>query len=464
MDSDLKVVLVGAASPQWGYKITRDIVVTLSNDSGCAKRRPVLVLEDPDATNLAPVRQLAERIAQRCDDRVRIEATTDQRAALRGAHFVVTTLAVGSLESMRHDLEIPYEYGIFQPVGDTTSIGGAIRAARNIPALLSIARDMEAVSAPGAWLLNLCNPMSTLTRAITRETSVPTVGLCHELYGGLGSLAGWLGFDYREWRRVTRFQVLGINHCGWMTSLQVDGRDGFAALREFLAKKQIALESRRLYDSATPELRHANLKLLLFLRHGVFPYSGDRHNAEFFREFVNRETQLGADYGVLLTTAQSRLVDWRGQARKDMNDLVSGSKELDLAVSQEAVARIIKSIATDDPFFDVSNLPYLGDELPGVPRGAVLERMCRYDGRGAHPEPVPALPAAVGAHLALHATNIEDVVGASVDGDRDRMIAALRRDPLLGNMDSAKIPELWDRLAVIHARHVHSGLLPRAGV
>jgi alpha-galactosidase len=459
MESDLKVVLIGAASPQWGFTLLRDLIVVLSDEGELARRRPVLVLEDIDAVNLEKAHRLAQLVAERTGGAVRVESTTDQRGAIAHAHFVVTSLAVGSLEAMQADLEIPYEYGIYQPVGDTVSIGGAIRSARNIPTFLGIAKDIQSCAAPDAWLLNLSNPLSTLTRGVTRETDVRAIGLCHELYGGLATLSGWLGFEYRRWRELLEVEVLGINHCAWLQKLTIDGEDAFPRLRAFLDEKGIDSDSRRLYDSETPELRHENLKLILFLRHGVLPYSGDRHNAEFFREFVNLDTNRGADYGVMLTTIQSRLVDWRGFARQVINQRLSGEAELDLRVSQEACARIIRAIVLDEPFYDVSNLPLRGGELPGVPDGAVIERMCTYDGSGPHPVDVNPLPDPLQEHLALHAQIVEDVVEASISGDRGLMIDALERDPLLENMDRDRIPELWDRLAAANREWIHPGLL-----
>lgn len=459
---DLKAVLIGAASPQWGFTLMRDIIVVLSEDADLAARRPVLVLEDIDEVNLEKAHRLAEMVAAGTGDKVRIQSTSDQREAIAGADFVVTSLAVGSLEAMQADLEIPYQYGIHQPVGDTVSIGGAIRSARNIPAFLSIARDIESHAAPGAWLLNLSNPLSALTRAVTRETRVNAVGLCHELYGGLATLSSWLGFDYGRWRELLEIGVLGLNHCSWIQRLRIEGEDALPRLRSFLEERGIEEESRRLYDSETPELRHENVKMILFLRHGVWPYSGDRHNAEFFAEFVNRDTNLGADYGVMLTTIQSRLVDWRGFARQAVNQRLAGKAEIDLGVSEEAASRVIQAMALDRPFCDVANLPYLpdrGERLPGVPEGAVIESMCSYHGGGADPVALEPLPDRLQQHLALHAGIIEDVVEASISGDRQRMIRALERDPLLENMERGRIPELWDRLAAANRDWIHPGLL-----
>ena len=99
-----------------------------------------------------------------------------RRRRLRGRH----ASRPAAFESMRHDLEIPERHGIKQSVGDTVGPGGIMRALRNIPVLVGIARDMEEVC-PDAWMLNITNPMTTLCRAVTRETDVKTVGLCHEI-------------------------------------------------------------------------------------------------------------------------------------------------------------------------------------------------------------------------------------------------------------------------------------------
>ncbi len=457
MKEQLKVVLMGAASPQWGHKISRDLIVSLSDDEIQSLYDPVLVMEDVDQTNLGPQTALAEVTAEKLGSKVRIESSTDQRKSLEGARFVIISFAVGSLEAMQFDVEIPREYGIYMPVGDTFSIGGAIRAARNIPSILSIARDVEEVGHEKAWILNLANPMSILTRAITRETKVNTIGCCHELYGGLRFLADQLGFDKNEWRARTKLSVCGINHCSWMKEFRLDGKDGLQMLRDKLARRGYTSERIRLYNSDIPDLSRANIKMNLFLRYGVFPYSGDRHNAEFFAEFVNENTDLGADYGVLLTSIQERKVAWRGKERAKLVSLLSGKDEIDLKMSNEAAGRIIPALLLNRTLYDVGNLPYHGDELPGVPRGAVLERMVTYSENKAVPDTVTPLPQPVQEHLVLISGIIENYVEAAISGNRKLLLEALGRDPLLKNMDSEKIPEMTDRLLEASRDYVHPG-------
>src|SRR3974390_1592532 len=101
--------------------------------------------------------------------RVTVTTSTDQRRALAGADFVIVTISTGGFDSMGVDLEVPARYGINQSVGDTVGPGGINRSLRNVPVLVGIATDMVDVC-PDAWMLNITNPMTCLTRAVCRET------------------------------------------------------------------------------------------------------------------------------------------------------------------------------------------------------------------------------------------------------------------------------------------------------
>ena len=113
---------------------------------------------------------------------------------------------------MRHDLEIPERYGLRQSVGDTVGPGGIVRALRNIPVLVGIARDMEDVC-PDAWMLNLTNPMTTLCRAVTRETGIRTIGLCHEITIAQFMLSLCSTSSFLD----LQLTVAGVNHLPFIT-------------------------------------------------------------------------------------------------------------------------------------------------------------------------------------------------------------------------------------------------------
>ncbi len=98
---------------------------------------------------------------------LKLEKTQRLEEALRGADFVVLSISTGGLDATALDLEIPARYGVVQTVGDTVGPGGLFRGLRNIPVVVGIARAMEEYC-PHAVLLNLTNPLTVLTRAVTQ--------------------------------------------------------------------------------------------------------------------------------------------------------------------------------------------------------------------------------------------------------------------------------------------------------
>ena len=172
----------------------------------------------------------------------KLSAEVDHARALRRADAVVLTITTGAYESMESDLRIPYKYGIYQPVGDTVGPGGICRSLRNIPVVVDIARIMERVC-PNAWLVNLTNPMSTLVRAVWRETNIRCVGLCHELYETLHVVEKLL--DAKDWRKEFVFSAVGVNHLPWITELEYNGKDAFPEIRRRIAKGS--------WDNQSPE-------------------------------------------------------------------------------------------------------------------------------------------------------------------------------------------------------------------
>jgi alpha-galactosidase len=219
-----RIVVIGGGSFQWVPKLFCDLVNTPS------LAEAEIVLEDIAAEPLADMAEFAQQIVARAGVGMAVRATTDQRAALEGADYVVVCISTGGFASMQHDLAVPERHGIRQSVGDTVGPGGISRALRNIPVLVEIARDMEAVC-PDAWLLNITNPMTALCRAVTRETSIKTVGLCHEVTMAQFTLSQLLDADVRDFDLT----VTGVNHLPVVTEMRIGRDDGFARLRELLA-------------------------------------------------------------------------------------------------------------------------------------------------------------------------------------------------------------------------------------
>ncbi len=209
-----KIAVIGGGSYQWGPKIIQDVALNEELRGG------TLVLHDINDEALEVMYQWGTRALDVARADLELEKTQRLEEALRGADFVVLSISTGGLDATALDLEIPARYGVVQTVGDTVGPGGLFRGLQNIPVVVEIARAMEEYCADTV-LLNLTNPLTVLTRAISKATSIVSVGLCHELFSTLGMLSTM--FEVPE--ESINVRVAGVNHFIWVTEVAVHGRD-----------------------------------------------------------------------------------------------------------------------------------------------------------------------------------------------------------------------------------------------
>ena len=418
-----RIVVIGGGSFQWVPKLVCDVLKTPS------LAEAEIVLEDIAAKPVAQMGDLARHLVDVANVPVKVHTTTDQRAALEGADYVVVTISTGAFDSMRHDLAVPAQYGIKQSVGDTVGPGGVMRALRNVPVLLGIARDMEEVC-PDAWMLNITNPMTALCRAVTRETSIATVGLCHEVTMAQYTLSQLLDVDFR----AIDLTVTGVNHLPLVTALSIDGEDGFERLRQIVADAP---------DDKRDLLRANQVKLALFERFGVLPAAGDRHLVEFFPGFLTEASGWGKRWGVRLTTIEER-EQWLEWFRHEFAELQK-AHELPREPSGEMVAPVIDCFMRDVPRAFPLNLPNAG-QCPDISPESVVESMCVVDGRGMRGRDTATAPPVLAEWLRRIVASQEATVEAAVSGSRDRVVEAMLLDPLAGRIDFEHVEQMTDEM------------------
>jgi len=447
-----RIVIIGGASLQWVPKLFLDIV----NMPSLAESE--LVLQDINPDPLPAMADFVRHVNGLKGAGITVSTTTDRREALEGANYVVVCISTGAFESMRHDLEIPERHGIKQAVGDTVGPGGIMRALRNIPVLVAIARDMEEIC-PTAWMLNITNPMTTLCRAVTRETSVKTVGLCHEVTGAQFTLSQILDVDFRSFD----FEVVGVNHLPIITKLFVDGENAMDRLRERLADPEkladepiyLSDEIRRELGDVAAEFTKRDLvtsnrvKFALFDRFGVLPGAGDRHLVEFFPGFLTEESGWGKRWNVKLTSIADREV-WVDRYKAEFAKL-SRINEVPNMPSGEMVAPMIDSFLRDKPRAFPLNLPNSG-QCPDLPTDAVVEAMVTARGDGLAARDHGRAPAALTECLRRVVASQEMTVDAAISGDRDIAVDAMLLDPLAGRIDFDQVARMTDEMLAATAR------------
>jgi alpha-galactosidase len=430
-----RICFVGGGSYQWTPKLLTDIALT-KDLSG------TIVLHDIAPEPMEVMRRLGQKIMQAAGADWVFETSGNLEEALKDAEFVIVTITTGGLEAMRKDLDIPLRYGIYQSVGDTVGPGGWSRALRNVPVMVGIAKAMEKVC-PNAWMLNLTNPLTVLTRAVYKTTSVKAMGLCHELQGVRGGMMRMFGNQPEDYE----MKVAGINHLIWLLDLKINGQDGFEMVRAYEASgKAVPLRSTSGAHRA-PFQDRWKVKLSLFEKYGALPAAGDRHVAEFFPYFLTEETGAGEDYGVLLTKIEHRY-DMLHASQAEVKATLASDEPMQLAHSPEESADIIAAMANGRPFRAIVNVPNTG-QIDNLPRQAIVETLAEVGATGVNPIGVGALPGGVLNTVHPHAVNQELLVDAALTGDRQLALQALLGDPLVRDYRAA--PKLLDDLLEAHA-------------
>jgi alpha-galactosidase len=443
-----RITIIGGGSFQWVPKLLVDVANTpLLHEAE-------IVIEDIDPKPLPRMVELVEHIAKVRGIGLTATGTTDQREALEGADYVVVNISTGGFTSMRQDLEIPARYGIMQSVGDTVGPGGIIRAQRNIPVFLELARNMEELC-PDAWMFNLTNPMTTICRAVTRESSIKTVGLCHEITITQFVLSLLLDRSFLELQPT----VAGVNHLPLISKLDAGGDDGLEELRDLLdhaderGSEPLAMEfpeglgHEKISEGGEwtkGDLLHVNrVKFELFSRFGVLPGAGDRHLVEFFPGFLTEDSGWGERWGVKLTTIEEREY-WQDRYVHELDEMLA-SDEVSTMPSGEMVAPVITCLMLDQPGWFPLNIPNEG-QVADLPDGVTVESMCVADGKGVHGRDEVHLPVTMAECVHRVSAAQECTVEAAVTGSRDKVFEAMLLDPLAGRIDFDRLSTMTDEM------------------
>jgi alpha-galactosidase len=422
----VKVTLIGAGSAVFARQIVTDVLAIDGLDGG------TFALVDIDADRLELAHDISEKLVGATGKDWTVESSTERNDVLAGTDFLVNSIEVAGLENVRHDYEIPLRYGVDQCIGDTIGPGGIFKALRTGPAWLEILRDAER-ECPGAMVMNYTNPMSLLTLAAIRATSMDVVGLCHSIQGTSEQLAGYLEVPPEElcWRAA------GINHNSWFVELARDGEDLYPELRE------------RARTSGVYE--HDPVRFETMLHLGAFPSESSGHFSEYLPYFrkrpdlIKRYTRDGylGESGYYANNWPT----WRAENDEEIRKMLSGEEELPLERSPEYAADVIEAVTFGREMVIYGNVRNTG-LIDNLSDGCV-EVACLVDRNGVQPchfGPLPEQLAALNrAHMAVH----DLVVQALLDRDRQNALHALMLDPLTAAVCSLEeisqmFSEMWE--------------------
>ncbi|MDN4599371.1 hypothetical protein ACF1AJ_19110 [Leifsonia sp. NPDC014704] len=445
---DRVLVLIGAGSAVFTRGLLADLIG--ADDLGSWEIR--LVDVDPVALDVAT--RLAEAMvtARGAGDSIRVTSSTDRRAVLPGADFIVTCVGVGGRPAWQRDHEIVQRHGVFQPVGDSIMPGGISRLLRTTPVLVEVARDIAEL-APDAFFFNYSNPMTANVQAIHQETGLDVVGLCHGMHHIQRELAQLIDAPFER----TSTLYAGINHLTFIYDFRLDGEDAWPLIRERVRRELAQAPDpgdigNIFYEK--PTAWHNPFAWELFERYGAFAAAGDRHVVEFFPERFASGDYYGKKLGVDAFSLPE-ILEWGEDRYQGMKRQALGEEPLDQSVfersggEQEQLIAIIRSITFDSREMFSCNVVNRG-LVPGLPDWSAVEIPGVATARGVRPVLVPDLGKPLTAILSRRLSSVDIAVEAALTGDRDLVVEAMIADGAV--LDADRAAALTDDLLAEQAR------------
>jgi alpha-galactosidase len=445
-----RIVFIGAGSTVFARNLMGDILSFPELSSS------TIVLHDIDETRLRTSEIVGHKIIETLGVTATIEATTNRRAALIGADYVITMFQVGGYKpSTVIDFEIPKKFGLEQTIADTLGIGGIMRGLRTIPVVLDICRDMEELC-PDALLLNYVNPMSMLCWAISRQSTIKTIGLCHSVQHTAHQLADDLGIDASS----VEYRCAGINHMAFYLEFQQRQGNELVDLYPRIAERASVFpmptrgdieRSDGGFDGLSDAVRYE-----MFKRLGYFVTESSEHFSEYVPWFIKSgRTDLLDKFGIPLDEYPRRCERQIEGWETLRNRLENPDAKVRVVQSMEYGSGIIHSLETGQSRVVYGNVPNRGI-IRNLPDDCCVEVPCVVDSSGITPMQIGALP----PHLAaLMQTNINVqslTVEAALTGKREHVYHAAMFDPhTAAELDLDQIWSLVDELL-----EAHRGMVP----
>jgi len=422
-----KITFIGAGSTVFAKNLLGDIL------SFPELQDATIALFDIDAERLRTSEIVAHKLAATLGARPTIAATTDRSRALDGADYAICMIQVGGYKPATVvDFEIPKKYGLRQTIADTLGIGGIMRGLRTVPVLLSMCQDMERLC-PDVTFLQYVNPMAINCWAISRASSVKTVGLCHSVQHTASQLARDLGIPLEE----IDYRCAGINHVAFYTRFEHKGEDLYPRLRQIYAEGRAPADNLVRYE--------------LFKRLGYFVTESSEHFAEYAPWFIKRDRpdlieRFNIPLDEYIARCEKQLAGWE----RLRGELETSDAPMEVRRSVEYGSQIIHAMETGRPQVIYGNVPNHG-LIDNLPQGCCVEVPCLVDRNGVQPTRVGALPPQLAALMQTNINVQSLTVEAALTGKREHIYHAAMLDPhTAAELDLDQIAALVDDLIAAH--------------
>ncbi|MHA1229567.1 MAG: family 4 glycosyl hydrolase [Candidatus Helarchaeota archaeon] len=412
---DVKIVLIGAGSAQFGLGTVADILT-----SDILKGSTISLL-DINKETLDIVSKICRYAIEDLNLDFKLESTTNREDALSDADFIICSIETGDrFKLWEQDYNIPRKYGSKQVFGENGGPGGLFHSLRQIKSMIPICEDIVKIC-PNAFLINFSNPMSRICLAIKRKFPILRfVGLCHEIHFLEMHLQRMLNVPFSD----LEIKAGGLNHFGILLEVfyRSTGEDAYPDIR----KKAL---------DYLKDKREVGLIREIVRIYNYLPYTTDSHFGEYIHwawEVYNEADvrNFYETYKASCIAETEKLLKLATKRRK--------SKRW-IRKSGERAIPIIEGILTDSGHTELSvNLPNENNLIENLPRDLVIEGPAIVNKNGVNGIKLGEIPDGLAALMNIQATVQDLTVKAALNSDKKIALQALLADPVVESLTQAE--------------------------
>ncbi len=398
-----------------------------------------LALADVDRSAVELMAGVGRRMAGDLGLSTRVTGHTEWGTALEGADFVICSAAVQGVRRFAMDVEVARTYCPEHVISEFGGVAGISYSLRQIALIEQLCEAMLR-HCPGAWLLNVANPLPRVCQA-AHECGIKTAGFCSVTLSVFGRVWKLLhgedlgGYPWEKAQDRLAATLAGTNHFAWLLELrdQATGQDLTGEVRARIEEGQTI---------------HSPMCERLLKETGYLPQPHDGHVGDFLAPAPGTPGGLGHE----IFHGDPKERDERRCALEAMAAGTRPWTELARKVAWERPVDFIAAL-TEGRRVRIHALNLINDgQIPNLPKGVFVETPAVVDSSGIELPTLP-LPDSV-LPYSLHTAKVTDaIVRAARRRSRKFLHKAVERDPTIINKTAGV-------LAIEDCLRVHADLLP----
>jgi 6-phospho-beta-glucosidase len=317
-----------------------------------------------------------------------IKSTTSTAGALDGASIVLHQVRYGDLAGRELGERLASKVGV--PADETLGPAALQTALQMAPHLSLLAANIRRYS-PGAWILNLTNPMSIAVSVLTENGVARCIGLCELPLITLREACAFLSLEPEQ----VEWSYYGLNHRGFVYDLSHEGADCLPLLVERMGYQKLGgVAAEQIAEIDAIPLKYFNL--------------------------LCNPAQTGAGRAALLTSVRNEISD---QLRQNPCSFPPAMRKRYMDWYPHAVVPMLASLSSRNGSTEIVNAPLDGK--------ITLEFKARIFADHFEPIQVSRLNPKIKAFIEKFRRHEQATLTAVLSPSRERIEAALRSDPLV---------------------------------